>query len=399
MAMTSPAMLLSIALMATNLVNANKYSIESNPSPTKHQLSTPILAAYANWGQCDQKLVTAAQDGVNTLIWFSINLVKDTDTGAPTITGPATGAEFYDCVAKITLEMNDRGINITHLISIGGWNSPHPDTSFTADEWWQIWKDWNENEVARPEQQWGGFNGFDWDIEGNDDGAHHGNVFTQATLDLMGQLSVLAKHDGYLVAMAPAQSYLDSSTQQFSRRVDFPPHDSWQPQFFYHGRNLYAYLLAEYGVDTFDFISIQLYEGYSTANYGISEINIEPSVYLENFVESVASGWTVDFTSDPGTKHLGRYLIKFDRSKLVIGLANGWTSPPPDKFLLIWPEDCGRAYVEMKRKSLEPRGFMFWNVADEGNIVEKTEPPRALWLARELRPYLFAELSNEDQPL
>ena len=61
------------------------------------------------------------------------------------------------------------------------------------------------------------------DIEGNDDGAHHGNVFTQAVLDLMGELSVLAKQGGYLVAMAPAQSYLDCTTDQFSRKVNFPP--------------------------------------------------------------------------------------------------------------------------------------------------------------------------------
>ena len=38
----------------------------------------------------------------------------------------------------------------------------------------------------RPEEGWFGFEGFDWDIEGNDDGAHHGNLFQVEVLDLMG---------------------------------------------------------------------------------------------------------------------------------------------------------------------------------------------------------------------
>jgi hypothetical protein len=106
--------------------------------------------------------------------------------------------------------MRTRGLDdVVHLVSIGGWNSPHPDTRFTAEQWWAEWARWNKDEVARPAMGWEGFAGFDWDIEGNDDGAHHGNVFSLASLDLMGAMSVLAKRDGLIVAMAPAQSYLD----------------------------------------------------------------------------------------------------------------------------------------------------------------------------------------------
>jgi len=42
---------------------------------------------------------------------------------------------------------------------------------------------------------------------------------------------------------------------------------------------------------------------------------------------------------------------------------------------------------------------MFWNVADEGKVVERTDPPRTLWLARELATFLHprkdAEVSAE----
>ena len=62
-----------------------------------------------------------------------------------------------------------------------------------------------------------GFDGFDWDIEGNDDMNSKYNVFTTECLDLMGEMSQLAKKDGYIVAMAPAESYLDPTTTLFDR--------------------------------------------------------------------------------------------------------------------------------------------------------------------------------------
>jgi hypothetical protein len=38
------------------------------------------------------------------------------------------------------------------------------------------------------------------------------NHFTVESLDMMGRLSQLAKSDGFIVAMAPAESYLDPTT-------------------------------------------------------------------------------------------------------------------------------------------------------------------------------------------
>eukprot|EP01043_Picozoa_sp_COSAG02_P084869 COSAG02_NODE_22625_length_746_cov_0.945904_1_plen_166_part_01 len=121
-----------------------------------------ILAGYASWGQCDQGLVEAARDGMNVLIWFSINLAKD-DVGAAVITGPATGQEFTQCVAAIVAQIEAEGLSLVHLVSIGGWNSPHPAAGISGAEFWAAWKHWNEHEVARPEVGWLGFSGFDWD--------------------------------------------------------------------------------------------------------------------------------------------------------------------------------------------------------------------------------------------
>eukprot|EP01049_Picozoa_sp_SAG25_P020456 SAG25_NODE_7038_length_510_cov_1.119221_1_plen_79_part_10 len=48
-----------------------------HPHGAHVKLPERIIAGYANWGQCDEKLVQAAQDGMNVLIWFSINLARD----------------------------------------------------------------------------------------------------------------------------------------------------------------------------------------------------------------------------------------------------------------------------------------------------------------------------------
>jgi hypothetical protein len=185
-----------------------------HPHGAHVKLPERIIAGYANWGQCDEKLVQAAQDGMNVLIWFSINLARD-DEGNMAITGPATGAEYFDCVAGRVAEMEALGLDVLHLVSIGGWNSPHPATDFSGAQWWEFWKGWNAQQVARPEQGWAGFAGFDWDVEGNDDPANPGNNFAVATLDLMGDMSAAAHSEGWIVAMAPAQSYLDPTTSEF----------------------------------------------------------------------------------------------------------------------------------------------------------------------------------------
>lgn len=94
-------------------------------------------------------------------MWFSINLAVSPN-GKPTITnGPD-----MDCVADRVKEIATLGLPTVHLISIGGWNSPHPDTSISAAEAYEYWNYWNRHIAARPEKGFLGFDGFDWDIEG-----------------------------------------------------------------------------------------------------------------------------------------------------------------------------------------------------------------------------------------
>ena len=116
----------------------------------------PIIAAWQNWGACNEtQTLQAVERGVNVVFWFSTNLVKD--DGQPKIKGPIPD---LDCVARVRQKILAKNLPTAHLITVGGWDAPHPDTAFTGAEWFQAWHDWNQ---ALPMP----FDGFDWDLEGN----------------------------------------------------------------------------------------------------------------------------------------------------------------------------------------------------------------------------------------
>ncbi len=116
------------------------------------ELPDNLIVGYASWGECDEKIVTAVQDGVNVLIWFAINLSVNPGTGEPIV----TGGPDLTCVKDIKTRLVEMNLPTVHLISIGGWNSPHPETSNSAENIYMSWVQWND----------GLFDGFDWDIEG-----------------------------------------------------------------------------------------------------------------------------------------------------------------------------------------------------------------------------------------
>ena len=224
------------------------------------QLPRKLKIGYASWHECDEKIFESVQNGLNVVIWFSIDMAKNSDGTKPEF---ARGPDYNE-VAKMIKRFKDNNYEVINLISIGGWNSPHVNTDFSAEEYFEEWIEFNKR-ISQPELDFYGFDGIDWDIEGNDDFSSSINHFTFPELDLMGKFSQIMKKEGYIVSMAPSESYLDPTTDEFSLSLLFN-HPEWEkevPEFNYHGRNAYAYLLAKYSVDTFDFISIQLYEGYS----------------------------------------------------------------------------------------------------------------------------------------
>ena len=334
-------------------------------------LPSHLKIGYASWNQCDDKIFTSIQQGLNVIIWFSIDLSTDPQTNKPIITrGPN-----YEDVAKMIYKIKQNGYNnIIHLISIGGWNSPHPSTNHTATEYMDTWLNFNRN-ISKPEYDFYGFDGFDWDIEGNDDFNSNSNHFTIKELDIMGELSVLAKQKGYIVSLAPAESYLDYTTSEFSLSLLYN-HNEWineVPNFNYHGRNTYAYLIKKYGINVFDFISIQLYEGYTHTLYKYKRQGIKFGKILEEIIINLTKGYEVDFTKVKESG-LNKEIITIPNEKIVIGLANAWADK---QFLFVNKDDLIEAFDYLKINNIKCKGIMFWDLKDEGmiHINDDTKTP------------------------
>ena len=280
------------------------------------------------------------------------------------------------------------GLPTVHLISVGGWNGPHPSTANSAAAMFAAFDTWNRKTTGQPL-----FDGLDWDIEGNDNVTSPYNHFTAAELALMGGLSQRAKRAGYVVSLVPAESYLDASLPDFSLSLllDYPEWRKLQPDFTYHGRNCYAALLAGYGltatesdvggevfIPTFDFVTVQLYESYSHARYNLTVLNQSWPSYVAEMVRAYDAGWKVGFESEP-TVGLPSSLVSVPPPRLVVGLANGWA--PGEKSLLILPEQLREGQAELDRQGLALRGYAFWDIADEGRTMPDGQP---LFLASEL---------------
>lgn len=194
----------------------------------------PLIVGYMNYGECDDRVDQAIKDGVNVVIWFSLELEN---RGEPLITSAVSPV----CVQTAVQRLKDAGLNAAHLISVGGWGVPHPDTAFSGADWYKQFNRWN-NAASGPGFE-NGFDGIDWDLEGNDAMVSPDNTFTVEQLHLVANFSKLAKKDGYLTSIAPPQSYLDVSTSDFSLSVTHPALH-WHDEFLYAGRNTYAPLLV-----------------------------------------------------------------------------------------------------------------------------------------------------------
>jgi hypothetical protein len=161
--------------------------------------------------------------------------------------------------------------------------------------------------------------------------------------------------------MAPAESYLDYTNSNFNLSLK-NNYSEYENNFNYHGNNCYAYIIDNFGLEIFDFVSIQLYEGFSHANFRY--LNKEKiGKIFEDLIINLNNGFYVNF-------EYGKKLIKINKEKIVIGIANGWANEIKEKFLFINEDDLIEGINYLKTKNIEFRGFMFWNIFDEGKIIE-----------------------------
>lgn len=190
--------------------------------------------------------------------------------------------------------------------------------------------------------------------------------------------------------MTPCQSYLDQTTSYFGltlNNVD-PLWSGLGVYFPYNGFNFYAYLIANCD-ECYDLVQVMLYESWSKANYAINIERIPPAAYLEAWFRQMVFGWYVDFSDVGAYVDISTQWVRINASKLVVWLANGWAGvapPPPNanlsKQIIFMPDDLNTAHAALVATGTSPRGYMFWDIVDEGRNVTATDGSTApLWLA------------------
>ena len=70
--------------------------------------------------------------------------------------------------------------------------------------------------------------------------------------------------------------------------------------------------------------------------------------------------------------------------RLVVGLANGWADPK--NTILFMPTDVGNAYEKLVQRNQAPRGFVFWDIPNEGNVPKGQTDP--LYMAQGINQFL-----------
>ena len=319
-------------------------------------------------GNDKQKIIQAVENGVNVIQWFSIDL--DTKESHPFISrGP-------DINLVIDVANSIKHYNAIHMICIGGWNAKHPDTSVTSTAMFNAFLEFNEKFKIG---EFTGFDGIDWDIEGNDN-RDIWNTLDKKALDFIGEFSQLAKSNGFLVSMAPAESYFDPNFSTFSTSLVLPWED-FHPEFKYHGMNCYSYIYSKYSKtddkDTFDWVFIQFYESYAWRVKDLED-GLSPSEAIFKAVSSYISGWNIDYSSI--WEGESNHFIRIPPSKFVVGLSGPWADPT--KTFFIEPKDCEIAYRTLKENGHDILGFGFWNINTEG------QGDQSIFLAKGLNEFL-----------
>jgi hypothetical protein len=361
----------------------------ASPLLAKRTLPTGnLIVAYVdNCNNNGQEALSEARAGVNVLIWSFISDLAIDNNGKPQIHFDLDP----DCIAQVAQTLREERLQTTHLVSIGGWNAPHPNTTLTGGEWWNLWTTWNRDFIARPRINFSGFDGIDWDLEGNNAVASEWNHFTQPCLDLMGTMSATAHQEGFLVTLVPPESYFDVMTSDYDRALNHSYPEPWHPEFQYHGHNVYTYLLAKYTLDIFDLVDIQLYESYSHATYYINQRGQSPSHYLVEWVTNVTTGWMVNFENDP-LSGLKNQMVQVDPKKLIVGFSFG--NNGNGRTVFIWPKDVAAAWAQLGDTNA-PRGVMFWNAnLDQQHVMNGTLDP-GYTLAGGFNSFLHVRDSDE----
>jgi len=239
--------------------------------------------------------------------------------------------------------------------------------SLAGAEWAKTWMKWNKEEVSIAALDFEGYDGIDWDLEGNDAPSSPWNTFSPECMRLVGEMSQGLKAHGFLVSLVPPQSYLDVTSPLYDRSL-LHSYSGFHPDFAYHGANVYALWLSKYGMtgkrQTFDFVDVQLYEGFSRAGEAIVAHGMDPATYIVEWARALQKGWWVDFAHDAASEW-NSTMVRVPANQLVVGFSHGAQKLPHEKSIFIPPSDVAKAWAILKPHE-RPRGVMFWNMENDG---------------------------------
>jgi len=376
-------MLLMLSTFVSALTSLNMATKISAVSPHKIRKELPdkILVAYTT-NKCNNdddlaKVTEAIKAGVNVLIWSFISFeeIDVAKSANAEICRQGLQMKVNLDVSKYRLyreQLRRMGFqNVVHLVAFGGWNGPHLLSGYSSKELYDAFQTFNMQPKTNDDTFEGPlFDGIDWDLEGHDNVQSSTNEFTKECLDQMGGLSMLMKENGFIVSMAPPESYLDITSDKFSRRVNLTYPEPWHDEFQYHGWNVYAYVLAKWNT-SIDLIFLQFYESFSHAAYQTSQLGQSRHAFLIEYCNTLVrnkESMYVKFEDDPSVE-LPNQSIPFPLSKLVFGFANGWALNDDigEKTIFFPATSIRKAYRELATAGKEPRGVGFWVVEEEGS--------------------------------
>ena len=326
--------------------------------PRQPMKQEPLVIGYSH---NPDKVLEAIGHGVNVICWSFLHLgVDGQDPPNPII---STDLDLSAIKAVRDAAGKD---HVLHMAAIGGWNGPHPPPGFSGAQWAQIFANFNE-------QNGFVFDGLDWDLEGHDDRAAPTSAFTLDTLDVMADMSKALKEEyGYIVSMAPAESYLDvlATDSQFSLDLNLFP--GWyqsksdrqlitNEQFSHAGRQCYAYVIHRASIDSFDWVALQLYESFSRFAYEtttVAERDGENGISAQ--MDAMRRRAVAGFDGfDVELPIYGKVRVQIPPWKLVFGFANGWADGT--KVVKVERRALNRLFVRLKTA-----GVMFWTIEEEG---------------------------------
>jgi hypothetical protein len=194
--------------------SSSSYYPSSRERLARRALPSKVLIGYTAGRDYATVRNAIIRDKVNVVIWSFIEIIVPASEGRGGDEEVLkTNLDIHQ-IQQLIIELDMSGYShVVHLASLGGWNGPHlqvSSTTMNAREYSNNWMSaWRSSIVSTI------FHGIDWDFEGNDNVMSPLNYFDQTLLDSMGHISQQMKDEGYIVTIAPPQSYLNFDNSNF----------------------------------------------------------------------------------------------------------------------------------------------------------------------------------------